>query len=74
MWIDDCVQCWCENKTHTLDIVNLCPMPGPTTVFWEKFSCLLGESASGISFWVGYGDRSGGAYHSNSFFANCEFP
>ena len=72
--ITDGVQCWCGNVTHIIDTDNLCPMPGPMTVFWQKFSCLLGESASGTSFWIGYGDKQGGAYQSNSFFANYEFP
>lgn len=75
MRIDNGVQCWCGNETDLLDTVNPCPMmPGPTTVFWQKFSCLLGESAEGISFWVGYGDKQGGAYQDTSFFANYEFP
>ena len=74
MRTDNGMQCWCGNETHIIDTVNPCPMPGPTTVFWEKFSCSLAESASGISFWVGNGDRTGGAYQSNSFFANYEFP
>lgn len=74
MITDDNVQCWCGNDTSLLDTSNPCPMPGPTTVFWQKFSCLFGESASGTSFWLGYGDKQGGAYQSNSFFANYEFP
>ena len=75
MIADDGVNCWCGNKTHHLDVVNPCPMvPGPTTVFWEKFSCLLGESATGSTFWIGYGDKAGGAYQNSSFFANYEFP
>jgi len=75
MIVDDNVQCWCGNETALLDTINPCPMtPGPTVAFWEKFSCLLGESASGIAFWVGDGDRNGGAYKDTSFFANYEFP
>ena len=75
MIADGSVQCWCGNTTHLLDTVNACPMaPGPTTVFWQKFSCLLGESAEGITFWIGYGDKAGGAYQSSSFFAQYEFP
>ena len=75
MITDDDVQCWCGNVTHLLDTDNPCPMlPGPTTVFWQQFSCLLGDSASGTSFWIGYGDKVGGAYQSTSFFANYEFP
>ena len=75
MMADDAVECWCGNKTHLLDTVNPCPMtPGPTTVFWQKFSCVLGESAMGIAFWLGYGDKVGGAYQDSSFFAEYEFP
>ena len=75
MIADDGVECWCGNETHLLDTVNPCPMaPGPTTIFWQKFSCLLGESATGIAFWVGYGDKIGGAYQDASFFAQYEFP
>ena len=38
------------------------------------FSCLLGESAAGITFWIGYSDKAGGAYQDSSFFAKYEFP
>jgi len=73
MTADDGVQCWCGNESAILDTVNPCPMTS-TLVFWQEFSCHLGESASGIAYWVGYGDRTGGAYQSSSFFANYEFP
>ena len=73
MTADDGVECWCGNESAVLDTVNPCPTT-PTTVFWQEFSCLLGESATGITYWVGYGDREGGAYQSSSFFANYEFP
>lgn len=73
MTADDGVQCWCGNESAILDTTNPCPMT-PTTVFWQELSCLLGESTTGITYWVGYGDREGGAYQSSSFFANYEFP
>lgn len=73
MTADDGVQCWCGNKSALLDTVNPCPSI-TTTIFWQQFSCSLGESATGIAYWVGYGDREGGAYQSSSFFANYEFP
>ena len=73
MTADDGVECWCGNESAVLDTVNPCPS-AITTVFWQEFSCLLGESATGIAYWVGYGDRDGGAYQSSSFFANYEFP
>ena len=73
MTADGVVECWCGNKTAILDTVNPCPMTA-TTVFWQEFSCLLAESTTGIAYWVGYGDREGGAYQSSSFFANYEFP
>ena len=67
------VNCWCGNTTHVLDTTNPCPKT-PTHAFWEKFSVLLAESATGIVFWVGYGNRDGGAYKPNSFFGLYEFP
>ena len=73
MTADDGVECWCGNESALLDTVNPCPST-ITTVFWQEFSCALGESATGIAYWVGYGDREGGAYQSSSFFANYEFP
>ena len=74
MVADDDVNCWCGNETHILDTVNPCPMPGPTSVFWGKFSCSLAESTTGLAFWIGYGDRKGGAYQEPSFFSTYEFP
>ena len=73
MTADDGVECWCENESTLLDTVNPCPTT-ITSVFWQEFSCALGESATGIAYWVGYGDRESGAYQSSSFFANYEFP
>ena len=73
MTADDGVECWCGNESANLDTINPCPS-SVTAVFWQEFSCRLGESATGIAYWVGYGDRKGGAYQSSSFFANYEFP
>ena len=74
MATDDDVYCWCGSETQMLDTVNPCPLPGPTSVFWGKFSCSLAESTRGLAFWIGYGNRKGGAYQESSFFANYEFP
>ena len=63
--------CWCGNATG-IDYVNPCP-DKPSTSFWAELSCLLGESASGISFFLGNGEREGGTYRKQSFFAEYEF-
>ena len=63
--------CWCGGSGG-IDYTNPCP-DNPATSFWAKFSCILGESASGISFWMGNGERDGGAYRNTSFFTQYEF-
>ena len=67
------VTCWCGNKTAILDTVNPCPMK-PTAAFWEAFSSHFGEAGKGIVFWVGDGNKEGGAYQNTSFFTTVEFP
>ena len=67
------VKCWCGDHDHKINTENPCP-PTPYTAFWEEFSVLLAQSANGIAFWVGYGNRDGGAYDPNSFFGQYEFP
>lgn len=65
-------ECWCGGRSG-IDYDNPCP-DTPAISFWAKFSCSLGESASGISFWLGNGERGGGAYRNTSFFTLYEFP
>ena len=67
------VKCWCANANEMIDTVTPCPAT-PYTTFWAEFSVLLAQSANGIAFWVGYGNRDGGAYDPNSFFGQYEFP
>ena len=43
-------------------------------MFWEKFSVLLGESATGIAFWATYANSPGDVYKKSSFFPQYEFP
>ena len=62
--------CWCGGQ-NGIDYTNPCP-DQPSTSFWAKFSCTLGESASGISFWIGNGEREGGTFRPNSFFTEYE--
>lgn len=67
------VMCWCGNTTDYFDFYNPCP-PTPTYMFWAQFSILLGKSATGVAFWAAYGNRDGGAYSPDSFFAKYELP
>ena len=62
--------CWCGGP-NGINYTNPCP-DQPSTSFWAKFSCELGESASGISFWIGNGEREGGTFRPNSFFTEYE--
>ena len=67
------VTCWCGNKTAIIDTVNACPAE-PTVAFWEAFSYHFGQSGRDVVFWIGDGDRKGGAYQNTSFFTTIEFP
>ena len=67
------VTCWCGNKTAVLDMVNPCPVE-PTVGFWKSFSAHFGESGKTVVFWIGDGNREGGAYQNTSFFTTVEFP
>lgn len=67
------VTCWCGNKTAILDTVNPCP-PEPLTGFWEAFSIHFADAGKGVVFWIGDGNREGGAYQNTSFFTTEEFP
>ena len=67
------VTCWCGNKTAILDTVNPCPTQ-PTASFWEAFSIHFADAGKGIVFWIGDGNRQGGAYQNTSFFTTVEFP
>ena len=64
--------CWCGNDSG-IDYINPCPLM-PSISFWAKLSSLLGKSASGISFWVGNGERNGSAFRNISLFSKYEFP
>ena len=67
------VTCWCGNKTAILDTVNPCPAQ-PTVSFWKAFSIHFAEAGKDIVFWIGDGNREGGAYQNTSFFTTVEFP
>ena len=66
------VSCWCGNNSG-IDYTNSCPST-PYLSFLGKFSSLLAESATGVAFWVGYGEREGGPYQQGTFFSDYEFP
>ena len=67
------VTCWCGNTTVFLDTTNPCPIT-PVVAFWQAFSSHFGESGRGIAYYIGDGNRPGGAHQNISFFANFEFP
>ena len=73
MATDDDVFCWCGNATASLDTVNPCPVT-PVVAFWQAFSSNFGESAEGIVYWIGDGNREGGAYQNATLFTEIEFP
>ena len=73
MATDDSVFCWCGNTTASLDTINPCPVT-PVAAFWQAFSSNFGESAEGIVYWIGDGNREGGAYQNATMFAEFEFP
>ena len=66
------VSCWCGGESG-IDYTNPCPRK-PYLSFLGKFSSLLAESATGVAFWVGYGEREGGTYQPGTFFSDYEFP
>ena len=45
-----------------------------TGEFWVEFSALFAQSASGNAIFLGNGERSGGAYSDQSYFATVEIP
>ena len=56
-----------------IDYTNgcLCSVSGS---FWERFSMEFAMAASESVFYLGYGERSGGTFQLDSFFARFEFP
>ena len=71
--IEEEKQCWCGSANRLgLDCVNVCNGV-PVTQFWVSFSTMLGQRAEGVVFWLAWGERPGGTYQSNSFFAVNEF-
>ena len=67
------VMCWCGNTTALLDTFNPCPI-APVVAFWQEFSSRFGKSAEGIVYWIGDGNRDGGAYQNTTLFSKYEFP
>ena len=66
-------ECWCGyTNTSGVDCENECNGV-PSTQFWVSFSTMLGQRAEGVVFWLAWGERPGGTYQSNSFFAVNEF-
>lgn len=45
-----------------------------TTAFWGRFSTEFAMVASGSAFYLGYGEKQGGTFQPNSFFAMNELP
>ena len=70
--LDPPVDCWCGSETG-IDYSNPCSGK-PYFSFFVAFSCKLAQSAEGVVFWVGDGERQNGAYRSDSYFAEYEFP
>lgn len=56
-----------------IDYINscLCSVSGS---FWERFSIEFATAANGSVFYLGYGERSGGTFQQDSFFALYELP
>ena len=73
MATDGNVFCWCGNATASLDTVNPCSFT-PVVAFWQAFSSNFGESAEGIVYWIGDGNREGGAYQNTTLFTEYGFP
>ena len=67
------VMCWCGNTTALLDTVNPCPI-APVAAFWQEFASRFGKSGAGIVYWIGDGNREGGAYQNTTLFSKFEFP
>ena len=66
-------ECWCGNANFPgVDCAIECNGV-PVTQFWVSFSTMLGQEAEGVVFWLAWGERAGGTYQSNSFFAENEF-
>ena len=70
---DGNVKCWCANTTAFLDTINPCPVT-PLVAFWRAFYSRYGELGIGIVYWIGDGNREGGAYQNATFFSDFEFP
>lgn len=67
------VMCWCGNATAVLDTANPCPI-APVAAFWQDFASRFGKAGAGIVYWIGDGNREGGAYQNTSLFSQIEFP
>lgn len=59
--------------TDGIDYTNgcLCSVSG---AFWERFSIEFAMAASETVFYLGYGERPGGTFRLDSFFALHELP
>ena len=67
--------CWCGSPSRSGIVCgDMCNDKNPRNQFWASFSAMLGMRAEGVAFWLAWGERLGGTYQSNSFFALYEFP
>ena len=60
-------------STGGIDYVNdcLCSVSGN---FWDRFSVDFARASSGSAYWLGDGQRDGGAFSSSSYFSTVELP
>ena len=60
-------------STGGIDYVNdcLCSVSGN---FWDRFSVYFARASSGSGYWLGDGERDGGAFYSSSDFSTFELP
>lgn len=61
--------------THAdgIEYVNQCPCE-VSRAFFEEFSSTFARVAQGTIFYLGYGERAGGTFSTESFFAKYEIP
>lgn len=56
-----------------IDYTNYC-LCNVTNQFWIQFSINFAQAARATDYWLGDGERPGGAYQSSSCFGSVELP
>ncbi len=69
--VEKCVCFW--PSTDGIEYNNSCPC-SVSSDFFELFSILFARAARGTIFFLGYGEKAGGTFSENSFFAKYEIP